>query len=370
MTAPRLRLSPPLAPSVYVRRPRPLPFPLREPNVSLFARGRHALWYGVQALELRPGDEVLAPAYHCGTEIEVLARAGLVCRFYEATDTLEPNEPELEALLSPRTRALLLIHYFGFPQDAPRWRAWCDARGLLLLEDCAPAWLASVDGHPVGTFGHLAVFSFYKTLPLPDGAALLVRSRPPRPRATANAGLFAIAKGHVKWTMARSATVDRLLAALEDEYVPDLALGDPDSAPSRGTRFLLPRLARPGAAERRRANYARLLAEFAPHVPVPFDTLPAGACPLIFPVETRPGERLAERLEREGVPARRYWPILHPLLPQDAFPRAVTWHERFVALPVHQGLRASDLARVAGALRRALGASSADAGRESPETVG
>src|SRR5262249_21946437 len=180
MTPTRLDVWPPLSPQVYLHRPPArLPFPLAEPACRLFERARHGLWQGMRALGLGPDAEILVPAYHHGSEIEALVRAGLICRFYEGTETLEPDADELETLLDPRVRALYLIHYLGFPQDAPRWRAWCDERGLLLIEDAAQAWLASIDGRPVGSFGDLSIFCLYKTFGLPDGSALLS----PAPRA-------------------------------------------------------------------------------------------------------------------------------------------------------------------------------------------
>ena len=69
---------PPLPPDAYIRRPaRELPFPLGEPTCRLFERARHGLRHAVDALGLTAGDEVIVPAYHHGSEIEVLERAGL-----------------------------------------------------------------------------------------------------------------------------------------------------------------------------------------------------------------------------------------------------------------------------------------------------
>ena len=64
---------------------------------------------------------------------------------------------------------MYLIHYLGFPQDAPGWLRWCRERGLLLIEDAAQAWLASVGGRPLGSFGDMAIFSFYKAVGVPEG---------------------------------------------------------------------------------------------------------------------------------------------------------------------------------------------------------
>src|SRR5215216_1209594 len=171
----RLNAWPPLPPSVYIRRPGRLPFPLQEQSCRLFALGRHALWHGVRALGLEPGDGILVPAYHHGSEVEALTRAGLTASFYGGSDALEPIESELDGLVEPRTRALLLIHYLGFPQDLARWRRWCDERGMFLIEDAAQAWLARDDDRPVGSVGDLAMFCLYKTYGLPDGAALVSR---------------------------------------------------------------------------------------------------------------------------------------------------------------------------------------------------
>src|SRR5680860_730413 len=118
---------PPLPPSAWLASPPDrLPFPLEEPGFLLFKLSRHALWYGLRAVGLEPGDAVLVPAYHHGSEIEALVRNGLECRFYGPGERLEPDPDELETLLDGRVRALALVHYLGFPQDSPRWRGWCD----------------------------------------------------------------------------------------------------------------------------------------------------------------------------------------------------------------------------------------------------
>ena len=136
---------------------------------------------GVKALGFKPGDVILVPAYNHGSEIEALVRAGIVCRFYDVGQHLEPDEENLEALLDTHVRALYLIHYLDLPQDAARWWAWCDERGLLLIEDAAQTWLSWHDGTPVGSHDDLSIFCLYKTFGLPEGAAVISRS-PPDPQ--------------------------------------------------------------------------------------------------------------------------------------------------------------------------------------------
>src|SRR5919198_5232679 len=200
----RLPAWPPLPPAVWLQPLRgELPFPLEDPRCRLFSRGRHGLWLGLRTLGLAPGDAVLAPAYHHGSEIEVLARLGLECRFYGLTQRLEPDEEQLQSLLGPAVRALQLVHYLGHPQDAARWRRWCDERGLLLIEDAAMAWLAETPNGPVGMHGDIAIYCLYKSFGLPDGAALLSREAPEAPRARGAWQLRAVAGLHAAWLVQR-----------------------------------------------------------------------------------------------------------------------------------------------------------------------
>jgi dTDP-4-amino-4,6-dideoxygalactose transaminase len=355
----RYRVFPPLSVKTYFRRPsRHLPFPLAEHRCRIFAWARHALWHGLRAVGVGEGDAVLAPAYHHGSEIEALARAGVGCLFYEATDSLEPDAAELEALLSPQVRALYLIHYLGFPQDARRWRRWCDDRGLLLIEDAAQAWLASQNGSPLGSLGDVAIFCLYKTFGLPEGAALVCAALPRSPGQDRRIGFGVLLRRNGAWLAQRSAVFARLGAILRQPRAynveEDFDLRDPESAPWRSVSFLLPRLAYQGAAARRRANYETLLELFRERVPSPFATLRQGTSPFGFPLKSADKERLLSRLAERGVKALDVWSIPHPSLEVERFPLAGVRRATTVALPVHQELSTRDLNRLADSTAYAL----------------
>ena len=340
---------------MYLRRPVDrLPFPLEESGCRLLAWARHGIWHGVKRLGLAPGDEILAPAYHHGSEIEALVAAGLVCRFYDAGPDLAPDEASLDRLLGPRVRALHLTHYLGFPQDAQRWRHWCDERGLLLVEDAAQAWLAAVDGRPVGTSGHVAIFCLYKTFGLPEGA-VSVQDAPPRAtHLDRRLGAVELARRHAMWLAGRSGLAYAAAAPFrrptDYDVVRDFELRDPSSTPWRSTCFLLRRLCREDAAQRRRSNYATLLEAAAALVPAPFDHLAAGASPFAFPLETDRSAQLLEQLGRRGIRGLALWSVPHPSLPVHEFPEAARRRERTIALPVHQELRTADVAHIAEAI--------------------
>jgi dTDP-4-amino-4,6-dideoxygalactose transaminase len=350
----RLNAWPPLPPSVYVRRPGPLPFPLQEPGCRLFALGRHALWHGVRALGLEPRDEILVPAYHHGSEVEALARAGLVCRFYAGNDELRPTESELATLVGPRTRGLLLIHYLGFPQELARWRRWCDERELFLIEDAAQAWLARDDGRPVGSVGDLAIFCLYKTYGFPDGAALVSRRPPARPTSAANLGVTATARRHVSWVLSRAPLTRRdLLRRAGSTLTNEFDLDEPGTSPSRATTFLIKRVVTTDAAATRRRNYETLLERLQGRVARPFDSLPDGAVPFLFPLDTSDKEALLETISTHGIRALDFWSFGHPSLDADRFPAVEERRRRTIGLPVHQELRPRDVERIAAVVAKA-----------------
>jgi dTDP-4-amino-4,6-dideoxygalactose transaminase len=351
----QLGVWPPLPPGVYLRHPAPvLPFPLQEPGCRLFRKARHALFEGVRALGLEPGDEVLMPAYHHGSEVEALIRAGVGCRFYDPTSALEPDADELDALLGPRVRALYLIHYLGFPQDAPGWLAWCRQRGLMLIEDAAQAWLGSIAGRPLGSFGDLAIFCLYKTVGVPDGAALL-SVRPAAPSSDGHPlGTYKLARRHGAWLISRSGLLATVGVHLEGGWLPpqqELALGDTTAPPFSATGPLLRRLLKPDPRTSRQQNYRLLLEELADLTPTAFARLPAGAAPFAFPIQSDDKAGLLQRLQRHGISPLNLWAFPHPALPAERFPQAAELRSRLVGLPVHQELRSRDLERIVRAAR-------------------
>lgn len=351
----RLSAWPPLPPRAHLRRPleAPAPFPLADPDYRLFARARHAIYHGARALGLGPDDEVLIPAFHHGSEVEALTRAGIGLHWYEGNERFAPDPDELEKLVGPRTRALYLIHYFGFPQDSARWRAWCDERELLLIEDAAQAWLARHDGRPVGALADLAVFCLYKTLPIPEGAALVSRKPPPAPTRPEPYGVQPLLRRHGAWLAQRSGAANSALRpfSLSSSYSPerDRELGDPDVACWRSVEPLLARLADPHVSAVRRAHYAILLDALGESAKEPFDAVPDGASPFVFPLSTDDKPRVLENLQQAGVKALDLWSVPHPALPAGEFPLAARRRASLVGLPVHQELSVGDLERVAAA---------------------
>jgi dTDP-4-amino-4,6-dideoxygalactose transaminase len=345
-----------------LRRPRnaALPFPLEEPGCRIYLKARQGLWRGLQGLGIGDGDEVLAPAYHHGSEIETVVRTGARCVFYDSKSSYEPEDAELETLLTSRTRGLYVIHTLGFAQDAARWRRWCDERGLLLIEDGAQAWLGSRNGRPLGTDADLALFCLYKAVAVPDGGAVIARSIAGPPPHDQAPGIRGAARLIANWLAQRSSLATAVVLGRHHGHEPeerpevDFALAAVDERPTRATQALLPRVLA-GVRERRWANFARLARELAGLRSPAFAHLPAGSSPLAFPIEVDDKRRVVAWLAEHGVASTQMWMVPHPLMDPNAHPGAAALRARLVGLPVHHELRRADLEQILVAVRRAIG---------------
>lgn len=155
------------------------------PHAVGVANGTDAIELALRAGGVGPGDEVITVAHTAAATVCAVERAGatpILVDIDPHTCTMDPAAAA--AAVTPRTRAIVPVHLYGHPADMNAISELADRHDLLVVEDCAQAHGARYDGRPVGTFGHLAAFSFYPTKNLGacgDGGAVV----------TADAGLTA-----------------------------------------------------------------------------------------------------------------------------------------------------------------------------------
>jgi dTDP-4-amino-4,6-dideoxygalactose transaminase len=134
------------------------------------ANGSVALVLALQAARVPPGSEVVVPVYTFVATAAAVAAAGCVPVFVDVEPESYCMDPaELEAALSPRTAAVIPVHLACSMADMDRIPALCEARGLLLLEDCAHAHGARWRGRAAGSIGALGGFSMQSTKLLTAG---------------------------------------------------------------------------------------------------------------------------------------------------------------------------------------------------------
>jgi dTDP-4-amino-4,6-dideoxygalactose transaminase len=126
---------------------------------------------------LKQGDEVIMPSYAFVTTAGAFALRGAKIVWCEIrNDTKNIDEAKIGPLITPRTRAVVVVHYGGVACRMDVIRKLCSERGLLLVEDAAQAIDACHDGVPLGRFGDLATLSFHETknVQCGEGGALLI----------------------------------------------------------------------------------------------------------------------------------------------------------------------------------------------------
>jgi len=126
-----------------------------------------------------PGDEVILPSYTFVSTANAFVLRGGVPVFVDIReDTLNLNENLLEAAITPRTKAIVPVHYAGVACEMDKILAIAQAHRLLVIEDAAQGLMSSYQGKALGSLGHLGAISFHETKNVisGEGGALLVNS--------------------------------------------------------------------------------------------------------------------------------------------------------------------------------------------------
>lgn len=365
----------------------------KDPIVSkeghLYSSGRAALFFGLAALDLPLGSIVLVPTYNCGVEIRSILLAGYKVKFYRPDDNLLIDIEQVRPLVSPEIRALMIIHYFGFPQPVAEIKEFCRENALILIEDCAHALYTQIDGSMAGTFGDIAAFSLRKTLALPNGGCLLVNSSNiRRPLKGKRCESFTLLKSTVRSCLnflgSQSSTIGyvarkviNLWEAKQKDRCERRSTETFDSdgqnvTPFNDIRFgyencisilsrkLLGKEEYSEIVSKRRCNYNILSAgiEETDNCKLFWATLPDGVCPLCCVLRLREGrDQLISKLERFGVGTYVFG--RHPLngidYGQEKDKKSVCpWSEQLLGIPVHQRLKENELALIIDTVNRGI----------------
>ena len=144
------------------------------------SNGTSAIMAGLYALGVGPGDEVLVPSYTFWASAGPIVACNAIpvfCDIDPRTHCIAPEE--IEARITSRTKAVVVVHVWGNPADMDAIMAIAGRHGIQVLEDCSHAHGAMYKGKRVGSIGHVGCFSFQgsKTLPAGEGGILVTNSR-------------------------------------------------------------------------------------------------------------------------------------------------------------------------------------------------
>ncbi len=334
-------------------------------RVTLTSGGRAAIELAWNALGIKPGDEILAPAYTGGCEVDSCNIHGFRAVFYRVDETCRADLDDAMRRVTPRTRAVYLIHFYGVPQDSRAWADACRARGLYLIEDCAHGIFGRDGAEPMGLQGDLAIFSFNKTLGFPDGGALLINNpKLPNPPPLPDRSLFQVRRMFAR-QLFLAHTPDWILAhALRyfhrrrpnplRKWINTYQAYRGELQPTKISQRLLSGLEADSLIWRRREIYSTWL-DACPRndaVRPLLGRLPEGVNPLFFALWVSDREIFRRRLIAEGAAVYRWWIIPHPDLNCEAFPEAARLHNHVLAIPINPALTQPAVEHLATVLKK------------------
>jgi dTDP-4-amino-4,6-dideoxygalactose transaminase len=127
--------------------------------------------------DIQPGDEVIMPSYTFVSTANAFVLRGGVPVFVDIRpDTLNIDEAKIEAAITPRTKAIVPVHYAGVACEMDTIMAIARRHKLIVIEDAAQGIMSSYKGKPLGSIGHLGAYSFHETKNIisGEGGALLI----------------------------------------------------------------------------------------------------------------------------------------------------------------------------------------------------
>jgi dTDP-4-amino-4,6-dideoxygalactose transaminase len=311
----------------------------------------------LEALGIAAGDEVITtPMTFISTPNAAL--------FHDAVPVFADVDPKtglidpdaVLAAITPRTRAVIVVHLYGQLADMRRLRAICDKHGLALIEDAAHATEAERDGVRVAELGDATVFSFYatKTMTSGDGGAIVVKSAAllERLQRLRNHG---VSKDAASRHAGRYAHWDML------ELGYKAAMTDIEAA------LLLPQIEKlHRRRELRQSRVERYERALASRSDVELLSWTGRSSHHLFTVLVPKGRRdqVLDGLGERGIGAAVNYRAVHTLkyykerfgYARDAFPVAADIGDRTISLPLYAGLSDRDVDRVVAALGESLSA--------------
>lgn len=345
------------------------------PGLSLSYNARGALLeVGQELVADRQGrDEVLVPAFHCPSGITPLIEAGLRPVYYRIRTDLSIDVEDLLTKVGRRTRAVVVIHFFGFETDLQPFQS-LRSHGVSLVEDWSHSFLHVAPLRLPRPQGDYQVFSFWKLAPCGVGGGLRRLTKPSgqgwsRGRTSWREGAVRF-KRELEEVLAHSphrsgaaifSTLERMRLALrsrpaepsatagnaqpllgEDHYAFDRALAAAAMPNWAKRRLFCTDLA--DVATKRRdhfATYARLLPQNNDFRLLRKD-LTGDVCPWVFPVLLKNRDQIDRQWRAAGVPLHTFGIWLHSSLEQDTDKAtrddAALLASELLCLSIHQGL--------------------------------
>jgi dTDP-4-amino-4,6-dideoxygalactose transaminase len=312
------------------------------------ANGFDALVLILRALKIGPGDEVIVSGHtFIATWLAVLQCGATIVPADADPATMNVDLDAVEALVTPRTRAVIVVHLYGTPVDVAKLRPLAE-RGIAIVEDAAQAHGAEVGGARVGSLGSAAAFSFYpgKNLGAFGDAGAVTTDDPELARRVRMLGNYGSEAKYRHDEVGVNSRLDELQAAILSVKLDALAEWN----------------------ERRRAIARAYVDGLAGLDDLVLPQIEQGATQVwhLFVVRTGRRDALQQELARRGIATQIHYPIanhkseaLAPLFPGLRLPETERICATCLSLPIGPHMSSGDVDRVVSAMRAALAAAPA-----------
>jgi perosamine synthetase len=342
-------------------------------------KGRCGLGLLCQYWKLQKGDQVLVPAYNCGSEIDPFVHYGLDVVFYRVDHKATIDFEDIMRRITRRTKVVYVTHYFGWPQDIKSLSEYCRKNKIYLIEDCALSLFSNSVQNPIGVLGDAAIYSLPKTLPVPDGGALTISQdslsetpaqRPPMGeifneflplvkrmvlRFCDKIGLYSYLPNRLIQSRRCStdSTTPAGLPGIPQSYYYDRNIQDMTASPI--TCYIVKHTCPESVVQQRRTNYTILyeaIKDSTLFKPL-YKELPEGVCPLYLPVLVENRKAVCDYLNHKGILAIQWWSGFHEAFDWADFSGARYLKEHVLAIPIHQQLNLKDVDYISSFLKSA-----------------
>jgi dTDP-4-amino-4,6-dideoxygalactose transaminase len=322
-----------------------------------------ALYLALNLCEFAPEDEIITTPFTFVSTVNVIVHNRLKPVFADIRrDTLNLDPEDVERRIGPKTRALLPVHFGGFPADLDALHDLAKRHGLTVIEDAAHALGAQYKGRPIGSFGDLVCFSFYpnKNITTAEGGALATE-RQEWAEAARTRRIHGMTSS--AWERSQSASW------AYDVGYPGFKIHLTDLQASIGI-VQLQRFRHLQQLRAAIANFYRLSLETFPAIQMPCfpAPYPAESSNHLFPIlldleRLKIGrDEFAERLRQLNIATSvHYYPVHLFRYYQSTFgykkgdyPNAEWAFERILSLPIYPAMRISDAEDVVVAIARVL----------------
>lgn len=337
--------------------------------------GTASLHLACRALGLGPGDEVIVPSLTFVATANAILYVGATPVFADitSTDNLNISVEAIERSITPRTRAIMVMHYGGYPCDMPAINEIARRHNLHVIEDAAHAPGAAIGERKMGAWGAIASFSFFpnKNMTTGEGGMLVTDD-------DALAQMMRTLRSHGMTTL----TWDRHRGHAWSYDVTELGYNYRiDEIRSAIGREQLKKLERNNRSRQElTALYRKLFQQQVPEISVPFADFPYQPSYHILPVLLPKGAdraRFAAAMKERQIQTSLHYPPIHlfqyyrenGLAPKTTLPLTEEAAAREVTVPLYAGLEPSGVEKVVSAVREALQAARETAGAPANVTV-